>query len=65
MAERAEATLDTSLLDRLREFKEETERRQAGGRRGVVDLPIGEVHPVPCQVRSDFVAEVLTAEEEE
>jgi ParB/RepB/Spo0J family partition protein len=54
-----------SSLDRLRELKEETERRQAGGRRRVVDLPIGEVHPDPRQVRSDFVADVLSAEDQE
>ena len=65
MAERAEATLGMSSLDRLRELKEETERRQAGGRRRVVDLPIGEVHPDPRQVRSDFVADVLSAEDQE
>ena len=61
----AEATLGMSSLDRLRELKEETERRQAGGRRRVVDLPIGEVHPDPRQVRSDFVADVLSAEDQE
>lgn len=65
MAERAEATLGMSSLDRLRELKEETERRQAGGKRRVVDLPIGEVHPDPRQVRSDFVADVLSAEDQE
>ena len=65
MAERAEATLGMSSLDRLRELKEETERRQAGGRRRVVNLPIGEVHPDPRQVRSDFVADVLSAEDQE
>ncbi len=65
MAERTEATLGMSSLDRLRELKEETERRQAGGRRRVVDLPIAEVHPDPRQVRSDFVADVLTAEDQE
>ena len=65
MAERTEATLGMSSLDRLRELKEETERRQAGGRRRVVDLPIGEVHPDPRQVRSDFVADVLSAEDQE
>ena len=65
MAERAEATLGMSSLDRLRELKEETERRQAGGRRRVVDLPIGEVHPDPRQVRSDFTADVLSAEDQE
>ena len=54
-----------SSLDRLRELKEETERRQAGGRRRVVDLPIAEVHPDPHQVRSDFVADVLSAEDQE
>jgi len=54
-----------SSLDRLRELKEETERRQAGGKRRVVDLPIGEVHPDPRQVRSDFVADVLSAEDQE
>ncbi|MGE0641558.1 MAG: ParB/RepB/Spo0J family partition protein [Thermoanaerobaculia bacterium] len=54
-----------SSLDRLRELKEETERRQAGGRRRVVDLPIAEVHPDPRQVRSDFVADVLSAEDQE
>jgi len=54
-----------SSLDRLRELKEETERRQAGGRRRVVDLPIGEIHPDPRQVRSDFVADVLSAEDQE
>lgn len=63
MAEKAEATLGMSSLDRLRELKEETERRQAGGKRRVVDLPIGEVHPDPRQVRSDFVADVLSAED--
>ncbi|QQR74067.1 MAG: ParB/RepB/Spo0J family partition protein [Holophagales bacterium] len=61
----AEATLGMSSLDRLRELKEETERRQAGGKRRVVDLPIGEVHPDPRQVRSDFVADVLSAEDQE
>jgi ParB family transcriptional regulator, chromosome partitioning protein len=61
----AEATLGMSSLDRLRELKEETERRQAGGRRRVVDLPIAEVHPDPRQVRSDFVADVLSAEDQE
>ena len=65
MAERTEATLGMSSLDRLRELKEETERRQAGGRRRVVDLPIGDVHPDPRQVRSDFVADVLSAEDQE
>ena len=65
MAERAEATLGMSSLDRLRELKEETERRQAGGRRRVVDLPVTEVHPDPRQVRSDFVADVLSAEDQE
>lgn len=65
MAERAEATLGMSSLDRLRELKEETERRQAGGKRRVVDLPIGEVHPDPRQVRSDFAADVLSAEDQE
>ncbi len=65
MAERTEATLGMSSLDRLRELKEETERRQAGGRRRVVDLPIAEVHPDPRQVRSDFVADVLSAEDQE
>lgn len=65
MAERSEATLGMSSLDRLRELKEETERRQAGGRRRVVDLPIAEVHPDPRQVRSDFVADVLSAEDQE
>jgi len=54
-----------SSLDRLRELKEETERRQAGGKRRVLDLPIGEVHPDPRQVRSDFVADVLSAEDQE
>jgi len=54
-----------SSLDRLRELKEETERRQAGGRRRVVDLPIAEVHADPRQVRSDFVADVLSAEDQE
>jgi hypothetical protein len=34
-----------SSLDRLRELKEETERRQAGGRRRVVDLPIARFTP--------------------
>ena len=63
MAERTEATLGMSSLDRQRELKEETERRQAGGRRRVVDLPIAEVHPDPRQVRSDFVADILSAEE--
>ncbi len=61
----AEATLGMSSLDRLRELKEETERRQAGGKRRVVDLPIGEVHPDPRQVRSDFVADVLSPEDQE
>jgi len=61
----AEATLGMSSLDRLRELKEETERRQAGGKRRVVDLPIGEVHPDSRQVRSDFVADVLSAEDQE
>ncbi len=61
----AEATLGMSSLDRLRELKEETERRQAGGRRRVVDLPIAEVHADPRQVRSDFVADVLSAEDQE
>lgn len=61
----AEATLGMSSLDRLRELKEEAERRQAGGKRRVVDLPIGEVHPDPRQVRSDFVADVLSAEDQE
>ena len=61
----AEATLGMSSLDRLRELKEESERRQAGGRRRVVDLPVGEVHPDPRQVRSDFVADVLSAEDQE
>jgi len=61
----AEATLGMSSLDRLRELKEETERRQAGGKRRVVDLPIGGVHPDPRQVRSDFVADVLSAEDQE
>ena len=65
MAERTEATLGMSSLDRLRELKEETERRQAGARRRVVDLPIAEVHPDPRQVRSDFVADVLSAEDQE
>lgn len=65
MAERTEATLGMSSLDRLRELKEETERRQAGGRRRVVDLPIGEVHPDLRQVRSDFLADVLSAEDQE
>ena len=65
MAERTEATLGMSSLDRLRELKEETERRQAGGRRRVVDLPIAEVHADPRQVRSDFVADVLSAEDQE
>ncbi|GMU64582.1 MAG: hypothetical protein AMXMBFR36_08560 [Acidobacteriota bacterium] len=65
MAERTEATLGMSSLDRLRELKEETERRQAGGRRRVVDLPVVEVHPDPRQVRSDFAADVLSAEDQE
>jgi ParB family chromosome partitioning protein len=65
VAERTEATLGMSSLDRLRELKEETERRQAGGRRRVVDLPIGEVHPDLRQVRSDFLADVLSAEDQE
>ena len=61
----AEATLGMSSLDRLRELKEESERRQAGARRRVVDLPIGEVHPDLRQVRSDFLADVLSAEDQE
>ena len=61
----AEATLGMSSLDRLRELKEETERRQAGARRRVLDLPIGEVHPDLRQVRSDFLADVLSAEDQE
>ncbi|MFN7943073.1 MAG: ParB/RepB/Spo0J family partition protein [Thermoanaerobaculia bacterium] len=31
----------------------------------MVDLPIGEIHPDPRQVRSDFVADVLTPEDQE
>ena len=61
----AEATLGMSSLDRLRELKEESERRQAGARRRVLDLPIGEVHPDLRQVRSDFLADVLSAEDQE
>jgi ParB/RepB/Spo0J family partition protein len=61
----AETTLGLSSLDRLRELKVETERRQAEGRRRVVALPIGEVRPDPHQVRSDFLADVVSAEDAE
>ena len=61
----SEATLGLSSLDHLRELRVETERRQAEGRRRVLDLPIGEVHPDPNQVRSDFMADVVSAEDHE
>jgi ParB family chromosome partitioning protein len=60
-----ETTLGLSSLDHLRELKEVSERRQAEGRRRVVDLPIGEVRPDPKQVRSDFLADVVSAEDAE
>lgn len=60
-----EATLGLSSLDHLRELREETERRQAEGRRRVVDLPLAEIHPDPSQVRSDFMADVVSAEDHE
>src|ERR1044072_1509833 len=60
-----EATLGLSSLDHLRELREETERRQAEGRRRIVDLPIAEIHPDPSQVRSDFMADVVSAEDHE
>ena len=58
-------TLGLSSLDRLRELKEETERRQAGARRRVIDLPIGEIRPDPNQVRTDFLADAVSAEDVE
>lgn len=60
-----ETTLGLSSLDHLRELKEVSERRQAEGRRRVVDLPIGEVRPDPHQVRTDFLADVLSNEDHE
>ena len=60
-----ETTLGLSSLDHLRELKEVSERRQAEGRRRVVDLPIGEIRPDPHQVRTDFVADVLSNEDHE
>jgi ParB family chromosome partitioning protein len=60
-----ENTLGLSSLDRLRELREVTERRQAEGRRQVVDLPIGEIRPDPHQVRTDFGAEAVSAEDRE
>jgi ParB family chromosome partitioning protein len=60
-----ENTLGLSSLDRLRELKEATERRQAEGRRQIVDLPIGEIRPDPQQVRTDFAAAAVSAEDRE
>ena len=60
-----ETTLGLSSLDHLRELKEVSERRQAEGRRRVVDLPISEIRPDPHQVRTDFVADVLSNEDHE
>jgi ParB family chromosome partitioning protein len=60
-----ETTLGLSSLDHLRELKEVSERRQAEGRRRVLDLPIGEIRPDPHQVRTDFVADVLSNEDHE
>ena len=61
----AESTLGMSSLDRLRELKEENERRQAVGRRQILELPIGDVHPDPHQVRTDFAADVVAADDHE
>ena len=61
----AENTLGMSSLDRLRELKEENERRQAAGRRQILEIPIGEVRPDPQQVRTDFAADVVAAEDHE
>jgi ParB family chromosome partitioning protein len=60
-----ETTLGLSSLDHLRELKEVSERRQAEGRRRVVDIPLGEIRPDPRQVRTDFMADVLSAEDHE
>ena len=60
-----ETTLGLSSLDHLRELKEVSERRQAEGRRRVVDLPISEIRPDPHQVRTDFLADVLSNEDHE
>ena len=60
-----ETTLGLSSLDHLRELKEVSERRQAEGRRRVLDLPIGEIRPDPHQVRTDFLADVLSSEDHE
>lgn len=60
-----ETTLGLSSLDHLRELKEESERRQAEGRRRVVEIPISDIHPDPQQVRTDFMADVLSNEDHE
>jgi ParB family chromosome partitioning protein len=60
-----ETTLGLSSLDHLRELKEVSERRQAEGRRRVVDIPLGEIRRDPHQVRTDFMADVLSAEDHE
>ena len=55
----AENTLGMSSLDRLREMKEESERRQAEAHRRILEIPIGEVRPDQHQVRTDFVADIV------
>jgi ParB family chromosome partitioning protein len=61
----AESTLGMSSLNRLRELKEENEGRQAVGRRQILELPIGDVHPDPRRVRTDFAADVVAAGDHE
>ena len=60
-----ETTLGLSSLDHLRELREVSERRQAEGRRRVLDIPIVEIRPDLHQVRTDFLADVLTSEDHE
>lgn len=60
-----ETTLGLSSLDHLRELKEESERRQAEGRRRVVEIRVSDIRPDPQQVRTDFMADVLSNEDHE
>lgn len=59
----AENTLGMSSLEQLRELKERSERQQAVGRNQILELPIGDVRPDPHQVRTDFLVEVVAAED--